>query len=267
MTRAWVAALLLVGCGDPVHDDAVSALGPEVNGVGPGPMHRPGQPCLVCHGGQGPGHPDFALGGTVFDGVSSSTPVPNARVRVVGADSRVLELVTNCAGNFWIDASDFGLAFPAGAAVTTDHSARVMLTAMHRSGSCGDCHRGEASSASPGRLWVAPDRNGGSCTTDWAGATLATVPACDGSRPSCGATPSYQAEVASILAARCTACHSPDGEAKSKDFTTRNGILAEARTAQTNVLKCQMPPPPLAPVVGAEREALLCWLADGAPDN
>lgn len=267
MTRAWLAALLVLGCGDPVHEDAVSSLGPEVNGVGPGPMHRPGQPCLTCHGGKGPGEPEFALGGTVFDGVDSNRPVPNALVRVLGADSRVLELRTNCAGNFWIDSSGFSLAFPAGAAVTTDRSERVMLTAMHRSGACADCHKAEPSSVSPGRLWIAPNQNGGSCTTEWAGATLSSVPQCDKSRPQCDTTPSYQADVAGILAARCTACHSPEGQAKGKDFTTRAGIHEFASTAQTNVLKCQMPPPPLAPITGSDRENLLCWLAAGAPDN
>jgi len=32
-------------CQDAVHDDEVSALGPEAPGVSPGPDHRPGQPC------------------------------------------------------------------------------------------------------------------------------------------------------------------------------------------------------------------------------
>ncbi len=52
-----VLATLAVGgaCGgDPVHDEEVAALGPEPGGGAPGPEHRPGQPCLVCHGGSGP---------------------------------------------------------------------------------------------------------------------------------------------------------------------------------------------------------------------
>ena len=65
-----VAGLLtwaLVGCFvDPVHDEQVAALGPEPAGESPGPLHRPGQPCLVCHGGLGPAHQSFSVAGTVF---------------------------------------------------------------------------------------------------------------------------------------------------------------------------------------------------------
>ena len=51
---------------NPVHDNEVAALGPEDPSVPPGPDHRPGQPCLVCHGGSGPASAQFAVGGTVY---------------------------------------------------------------------------------------------------------------------------------------------------------------------------------------------------------
>src|SRR5450432_160855 len=53
MLAGTVLVCALVGCGDPVHDTAVSALGPEAPGVPKGPLHRPGQPCVLCHGPQG----------------------------------------------------------------------------------------------------------------------------------------------------------------------------------------------------------------------
>jgi hypothetical protein len=64
---AWAFALGLaaVGCDDPVHDDAVTALGGEDPNVPIGALHRPGQPCLVCHGGSGPAALAFSVGGTV----------------------------------------------------------------------------------------------------------------------------------------------------------------------------------------------------------
>ena len=29
-------------------------------------LHRPGQPCLTCHGGKGPGHVEFSIAGTLY---------------------------------------------------------------------------------------------------------------------------------------------------------------------------------------------------------
>ena len=62
---------------DPVDDMAVAALGDEVPNIPPGPYHRAGQPCSVCHGGQGPASTVFSMAGTVF----------NANGAVVGADN------------------------------------------------------------------------------------------------------------------------------------------------------------------------------------
>ena len=47
------AASALAACVDESHELQVQALGAEVPGVPMGPLHRPGQPCLVCHGDQG----------------------------------------------------------------------------------------------------------------------------------------------------------------------------------------------------------------------
>src|ERR1700683_3328645 len=47
---AMLVGALMVGC-NPVLDDAIADLGPEKPGVHPGPLHRPGQPCLLCHDG------------------------------------------------------------------------------------------------------------------------------------------------------------------------------------------------------------------------
>ena len=51
---------------DPVRDQRIERLGPEVSGVPEGPLHRPNQPCLLCHAGAGPGDAVFSLAGTVF---------------------------------------------------------------------------------------------------------------------------------------------------------------------------------------------------------
>ncbi|HEX7669306.1 MAG TPA: hypothetical protein VF395_06985, partial [Polyangiaceae bacterium] len=143
-------------CGDPTHDDAVSALGPEQTGVPKGPDHRPGQPCLACHGGDGPARLVMAFGGTVYAHEHAEDPAPNATVRVVGADRRTYETTTNCVGNFWIPAHEFEPLLPAGAAVTSGSTSRVMRTQMHRTGSCNECHSKAEDTTSPGRVWVLP---------------------------------------------------------------------------------------------------------------
>jgi hypothetical protein len=258
---AWiVVAAIACACGDPTHDDAVSALGPEAPGVRPGPMHRPGQPCLACHGGDGPGNPTMAFAGTVYSSDASETPVPNALVRVADADGRGYEVTTNCAGNFWAPADDFTLTFPANGAVTTPGAARVMLTHTNRAGSCSDCHGKEPSPTTPGRLWVKPPARGGSCTTGFGGGEPFFTGACDKTPPTCTTTPSYS-DVASILASRCTACHGPGGQSSNDDFTSEARIVGtkKATTAASNVLQCKMPPPPLARPTNAERTALYCY--------
>src|SRR5262245_45474575 len=61
------AALLAGSCAlDPVHDSSVKALGGEDPEWPQGPYHRAGQPCAVCHGGQGPAKNTFLLAGTIY---------------------------------------------------------------------------------------------------------------------------------------------------------------------------------------------------------
>src|SRR5256885_5077120 len=66
-TRRWLMLFaMVVACNDPVHDARVDALGPEIDGVPRGPLHRRGQPCLTCHGGSGPANTELSVAGTVF---------------------------------------------------------------------------------------------------------------------------------------------------------------------------------------------------------
>src|SRR5690606_33596927 len=63
---AALAALGATACGDPVLDARIEALGGEVDGVEPGEFHRPGQPCVLCHGKYGGEEPEMSVGGTIF---------------------------------------------------------------------------------------------------------------------------------------------------------------------------------------------------------
>ena len=140
------ALLLLVTCADPVHSDAVDALGEERRGVRPGPTHRPGQPCLVCHGGQGPGSPDFSVAGTVYAARGVLEPLAGTTVVIEDANHDVRRATSNEVGNFYIAAQTWSPVFP----LTTkldDPRADVdgekpMLTPLPRTGDCASCHYG-----------------------------------------------------------------------------------------------------------------------------
>src|SRR5690242_17154492 len=103
-TFGLMAGLVLAGasCGDPVRDKLVTSLGPEAPNVPPGPMHRPGQPCLACHDADLGSAPPFSLGGTVYVDAMTSTPVADVSVNIVDSQGRSFSTVSNCAGNFFV---------------------------------------------------------------------------------------------------------------------------------------------------------------------
>jgi hypothetical protein len=130
---------------DPAHNDAVNALGGEAPGVRTGPLHRPGQPCLTCHGGDGPG-PDFAVAGTVYETRGGTTPLPGAFVVMTDASGETRRSLTNSAGNFYINASEWNPAFPMRVGLVYDNETKDMNTRIGRNGGCGECHQGAGSS-------------------------------------------------------------------------------------------------------------------------
>ncbi len=110
-------AALDAGCADPVHDAEVTALGPEAPGVSPGPTHRPGQPCLTCHGGEGPGGLTFVTAGTVYAypyGVTPKQGVSGGVVHLVDANGSGFDATTNSVGNFYVTTDQWSPTFPLG---------------------------------------------------------------------------------------------------------------------------------------------------------
>ncbi|MEO8875713.1 MAG: hypothetical protein ABI461_09010, partial [Polyangiaceae bacterium] len=69
---------------DPVHDEAQSDLGDEASGVNTGPLHRPGQPCLVCH--DGATAPKWSMAGTIYGVLGSDQPLHGASVNLTDAN-------------------------------------------------------------------------------------------------------------------------------------------------------------------------------------
>jgi hypothetical protein len=135
--------LLLGGCYDPVHLDAVKSLGDEATDVPRGPEHRPGQPCTTCHGGEGPADLELSVAGTIFAVRGTSTPLPGATVRITDARGETRSPQTNAAGNFLVRTDEWSPAFPLRVTLEDPSGARKeMITTIGQSGSCAACHAG-----------------------------------------------------------------------------------------------------------------------------
>lgn len=153
------AALLLWAC-DPVNDDAVAALGGEASGVRPGPLHRPGQPCLLCHDGAFGNPPAFSLAGTVFLQPTGKQPVQSASVDVQEPSGTVTRFETNQAGNFYVSPSRFQPVFPLEVKLQYQGQTTTMHGLIGRDGACAGCHSDPAGADSPGHVFLLLDDGG-----------------------------------------------------------------------------------------------------------
>jgi hypothetical protein len=149
---------------DPVHDGEVKALGGEDPNVPVGQYHRAGQPCTVCHGGEGPAKNSFSLAGTIyyqaFDG-KQPLPVDQAYVRIIDDTKAEHCFVTNCMGNFFARPDVFGqkgLVFPILVSVQKDNGKNAspigMVGHIGRESSCANCHKDPPFFDSPGHIAV-----------------------------------------------------------------------------------------------------------------
>ncbi len=143
LAAALAAIALTVGAScDPVHSDAVADLGPEASGVGPGPTHRPGQPCLVCHGGSGPGSPQWAVAGTAYQSEEGDTPLVGGTVTITDATGSERALGTNQVGNFYISTDDWDPVYPLHVVLSSGEQTIEMSSRINGNGSCANCHLG-----------------------------------------------------------------------------------------------------------------------------
>jgi hypothetical protein len=159
-------ALLLAACGDPVREKAIDALGGEKPGVPAGPLHRGGEPCVLCHDGSGPGSSVFSLAGTVYQTKGAKVPLANALVKFIDQAGNKHQTGTNCAGNFFVMQADYDPAFPVW--VKVDFGFQVtpvdphkpveipMDSPIYREGSCAKCHAEQESVESAGHVYLSP---------------------------------------------------------------------------------------------------------------
>jgi hypothetical protein len=165
-TVTALLCLTLAGCPSPANDDAKEKLGGECSDVPESDFHRPGQPCLVCHGEYDGAGPVMAMAGTVFATLGQATPVEGAEIILTDSNgtSPPNPVVSNCIGNFFIDSDDWTPAFPVHAEIicpnpddADDPRRLVMGTRIARDGSCAGCHVGRpgARKDSPGWIYCA----------------------------------------------------------------------------------------------------------------
>ena len=153
-------ALVAIAC-DPVHSDAVSALGGEAPGVRSGPTHRAGQPCLLCHDGALGNPPQFTVAGTVYvkpNDASASNAANGASVQMTAANGSTYTAETNQVGNFYVTPGQWTPTYPMKVTVVYQGLTVPMQTHIGRDGSCSGCHLNHVAFDSPGPIAVAwPD--------------------------------------------------------------------------------------------------------------
>jgi hypothetical protein len=158
------AAVFVWSCNDPVHDAQVDALGAEPAGETPGPKHRPGKPCLTCHGGQGPADLELSVAGTIYaTAAPDSPPLVNATVTIYDATQNAdaggvpHTFVTNGAGNFYASRSDWSPVFPLhdiSIKAQNLDTPTLMHTNIGREGSCASCHFDPRGNDSRGHVYL-----------------------------------------------------------------------------------------------------------------
>lgn len=160
LTRIALVMLATSGLGancDPVHDDLKASLGDEAPGVREGPLHRPGQPCTVCHDGQIGDPSEFSVAGTVFQNQNDRVGAEGAVVTMYSSDGKIYRATTNEAGNFYVSPQEFDVAYPMKTDVLYKGITVQMTTNIGRDGACNQCHTDPAGPTSPGHVYIPPD--------------------------------------------------------------------------------------------------------------
>ena len=170
LTALAGAALAASAClGTTPEEELASAAGPDEGEEGP--THRPGQPCLACHGEDyTPGGQVFAVAGTVYLHAGDTRGLEGAEVEVTDADGSVFSAHTNRTGNFMMSVGGDGRAsegwvrlasapvFPLRVLVRRDTGEKRMRSFIQREGSCAICHdRAGPGAASAGKVFVEDD--------------------------------------------------------------------------------------------------------------
>jgi hypothetical protein len=156
-----VLATSAFGC-DPVKTDAIDALAGNAPGVRNGPLHRPGEPCLLCHDGDLGDPPAFSVAGTVFEEPNGMVGEDDATVLLTDSAGTMYMATTNTAGNFYVTPSQWSPVFPLTqvGVVSTAGTMVTMHSEVGRSGACATCHVAPVGPSSPGPVCITLDDGG-----------------------------------------------------------------------------------------------------------
>jgi hypothetical protein len=141
---------------DPQRELALEALGGEDPKVPVGPLHRPGQPCMLCHD-LGQDATAFNIAGTVFRDNVSTTPLTDAEILLVDSIGNRFTAHTNCAGNFYVGLSEFEPAWPFWVTIRQGANDSAMGSPIHRERSCAACHFNPAGPRTAGQVYLTSD--------------------------------------------------------------------------------------------------------------
>jgi len=156
LTGACACAPAVLAPVDPEHQLAIEALGPEDPKVPVGPLHRPGQPCMLCHD-VGAGAATFNIAGTVFRDNTSTTPLTDADVLLVDSAANRFTAHSNCVGNFYVRASEFEPVWPFWVTVRQGSNDSAMASPVHRERSCAACHFNPVGPRTAGQVYLTSD--------------------------------------------------------------------------------------------------------------
>lgn len=166
-SSAALMVLMTWAACDPVHDDAIAALGPEAPGVRRGPLHRPGQPCLLCHDGAIGDPQRFTVAGTVYETSGALVAADGVGVLLVDANGSSTTLTTNAAGNFYATPSQYDPTFPIQVTLLGPGSQTVRMQTLiegngtvEPNGSCASCHFDPQGPSTPGHVCLTLDDGG-----------------------------------------------------------------------------------------------------------
>ena len=150
---------------------AEEALGGEILGLHHGPLHRPGQPCLVCHGENSSwGRNTFEIAGTVFERAADKRGPAGVEVVLTDVNGNEYVAKTNKTGNFFVTVDSGAsapssrsngelvipkaFAFPLHVKIRSGSNEQKMHSLVWRNSSCADCHRGPANDLSNGPIYM-----------------------------------------------------------------------------------------------------------------
>ena len=110
-----------------------------------GPLMRPGEDCMACHGESGGSLPpgerrrhakDWTVAGTVFDQANPAAGIEGAEIAITDANGFHFTLTSNEAGNFYVRND---VTLPLNACVSRNGTT-VCQQSPVTSGSCNSCH-------------------------------------------------------------------------------------------------------------------------------